>query len=135
MVWPCLGHHITRLNWELSYKFANWKLHVWCKPQYFMWTQTCQWFFQVHSHDSAIHIMGFKQPNIHMFGLLVGGQEINNHCKTLWAYLTQKSKVNVVDKHLTKVGCTFVVKVFFTNVRKSYLVKSFFHGNFTLGCN
>jgi uncharacterized membrane protein len=42
---------------------------------------------------------------------------------------------DMVDKHLVKVGCTNFAKVLFTNVGRTYLVKTFLDGNITLEHN
>jgi hypothetical protein len=41
--------------------------------------------------------------------------------------------MDVVDKHLAKIGCTHFVKVLFTNARKLYSTKKSLNGNTTIG--
>lgn len=39
--------------------------------------------FELHNHNSTTHIIGFKQANGDVFGLLIGGEEFINHCKNI----------------------------------------------------
>jgi hypothetical protein len=64
--------------------------------------------------------MGLKQPNNDMFGFLPNGKKKTIIAKTLQApFDIQRLKMGVANKHLTKVDCTYVVEVFFTNVGKT----------------
>ncbi len=65
--------------------------------------------------------MGVKQLNDKMIGVLVGGQKINNHHKNIVPFNIQKSNMHVANKHSTKVGWTYFIKVLFTN-QQCYLV-------------
>ncbi len=47
----------------------------------------------------------------------------------------QRLKVHVVDKNLAKANCTYTIKVCFINVNKTFSIKTFLHGKFTLGHN
>ncbi len=89
------------------------------RPQSFMWTQFLKDLF--HSHGSPIHIMGLKQPNNDMFGFPPNGGKKTTIAKTLQPpFAIQRLKMHVANKHLTKVDCTYVVKVFFTNVARTF---------------
>jgi hypothetical protein len=72
-----------------------------------------------------------------VFGLPIGGKEINNHHKNImWAPLDiHISKVYVVVKHLANVGHTYSVLVVFTNARRTSSMKTFFDGKLTFKHN
>jgi len=65
--------------------------------------------------------MGVKQLNDKMIGVLVGGQKINNHHKNIVPFNIQKSNMHVANKHSTKVGWTYFIKVLFTD-QQCYLM-------------
>jgi hypothetical protein len=49
------------------------------------------------------------------------GKEKKTIAKTLQApFDIQRLKMHLANKHLTKVDCTYVVKVFFTNVGRTF---------------
>jgi hypothetical protein len=39
--------------------------------------------FDLHSHNNTTHIIGLKQTNGDVLRFLIGGEEINNHCKNI----------------------------------------------------
>ncbi len=58
------------------------------------------------------------------FGSELLKRKLTTILKTSWAFLD----VHVVDKHSTKVGCTYSTKVLFTNV-KLFSMKTLYIGN------
>jgi hypothetical protein len=56
-----------------------------------------------------------------MFGFPPNGKGKKTIAKTLQApFDIQRLKMHMANKHLTKVDCTYVVKVFFTNVGRTF---------------
>jgi hypothetical protein len=60
------------------------------------------------------------------FGSELLKKKLTTIAKTSWAF----SDVHVIDKHSTKVGCTYSTKVLFTN-EKLFSMKTFIYGKFT----
>jgi hypothetical protein len=92
--------------------------------------------FELHNHNSTAHIVGLKQANGDVLGLLIGGNEINNHRKNIVGpfghpQIESAGRCQIFNQcklHIFGHGCV-------TNARKISLLNTFFNGRFTFGHN
>ncbi len=77
-----------------------------------------------------------NNPIMTFLGSQLVDKKLTTIAKTLWApFNIQRLKVHVVDKNLAKANCTYTIKVYFINVKRTFSIKTFLHGKFTLGHN
>ncbi len=93
--------------------------------------------FQFHSHSSTLHhFVRFKVANNNVFGLQIGGEEINNHCKNIVGPFGHLGiEMQEVVKCSARASCTYSIMVMFINVGKTFLMKTNIDGKLTLGHN
>jgi hypothetical protein len=67
-----------------------------------------------------------NNPILMCFIFPIGGKKFHNHRKNMWApFDIQRLEVHVAIKHFANVGCTYSIKVLFTNVDEYFINENF----------
>jgi hypothetical protein len=82
-------------------------------------SKTC---FNFTNMTTPLVSLAWNNPIVMCFGSKLLKRKLTTITKTSWAFLD----VHVVDKHSTKVGCTYFTKVLFMNA-KLFLMKTFLY--------
>jgi uncharacterized membrane protein len=80
-----------------------------------------------HNYHNSYHLFQTTQSD-----QLLNKYITNNYKNILNPFWHPKiESEDMADKHLVEAGCTNFSKVLFSNVRRTYLVKTFLEGNIT----
>lgn len=95
----------------------------------------CFSFIAIVAHCSTC-IVRLKLANNNVFGLQIGGEEINNHYKNIvGAFGHLGIEIQEVVKRSARASCTYSIMVMFINVGRIFLMKTNIDGKLTLGHN